>query len=152
MFLYELKRNTFLSCRRLDPRLVKSATAKPRAEPYTIQNDIFESFPHFKQTPKSFTDINGTSYSGSGASSAKSYQASTAGPKITITATSKCEFQKTALDYRIHVYNGFVQTANGLLAKVTVYRLATGKLWETFVGKYTATNQKTYFSYHFFFF
>lgn len=116
---------------------MKSATAKPRAEPYTIQNDIFESFPHFKQTPKSFTDINSTSYSGSGASSAKAYQASTAGPKITITATSKCEFQKTALDYRIHVYNGFVQTANGLLAKVTVYRLATGKLWETFVGKYT---------------
>lgn len=112
---------------------MKSATAKPRVEPYTIQSDIFESFPHFKQTPKIFTDP--TTYSGGGASSTKSYQASTGGPKITITATSKCEFQKTALDYRIHVYNGFVQTANGLLAKVTVYRLATGKLWETFVGK-----------------
>lgn len=62
--------------------------------------------------------------------------ASTAGPKIKITESSKCEFQKTAMDYRVHVANGTVQTATGPLARVTAIRLVSGKLWETFVGKF----------------
>ncbi|XP_065366147.1 protein HIRA homolog [Calliphora vicina] len=117
---------------RLDSRLVKSTSAKPRVEPFTVSKESLQAFPHFKQTPQHFgTDANNAS---SSSTATKSYQASTMGPKISITATTKCEYQKTALDYRIHVHNGFVPTNNGLLAKITVFRLATGKLWETFVG------------------
>ncbi|KAI8116695.1 HIRA-like protein [Lucilia cuprina] len=120
---------------RLDSRLVKSSTAKPRVEPFTVSKDNFQSFPNFKQTPQHFSNDDKTSATTSNAASAtKSYQASTMGPKINITATTKCEYQKTALDYRVHVSNGCVPTNNGLLAKVTAFRLATGKLWETFVG------------------
>ncbi|XP_013116021.1 protein HIRA homolog [Stomoxys calcitrans] len=115
---------------RLDPRLVKS-TDKPNPEPFTIKQDVFKEFPRFKRTPQHFASSETTAAS---TSSSKVYQASTAGPKITITASTKCEFQKTAMDYRVHVANGFVQTAMGPLAKVTAIRLPTGKLWETYVG------------------
>lgn len=101
-------------------------------QPMIVQQDSLQTFPHFKRTP-AMTTSNITDNSQS--SIVKNFQASTSGPKIPITSTTKCEFQKTALDYRIHVHNGFVQTANGLLAKVTTFHITTGKLWETFVGK-----------------
>lgn len=119
----------------MDSRLVKCSSAKPRLEPFTVKNDLFQSFPHFKQTPQPF-GVDANCASTSSTTGPKPYQASTVGPKISITSTTKCEYQKTALDYRIHVHNGFVATSNGLLAKVTAFRLATGKLWETFVGKW----------------
>ncbi|KAM7348901.1 histone cell cycle regulator-like protein [Cochliomyia hominivorax] len=123
---------------RLDSRLVKSSSTKPLVEPFTVSKDMLQTFPNFKPTPHTFgsetTASSSTATTASASTAAKPYQASTTGPKINITATTKCEFQKTALDYRIHVHNGFVPTSNGLLAKVTAYRLATGKLWEIFVG------------------
>ncbi|XP_061396892.1 protein HIRA homolog [Musca vetustissima] len=109
---------------RLDPRLVKSNQKQP-PEPFTVKQDSFKEFPHFKRTPQHIVPTKDTS---------KVYMASTAGPKITINASTKCEFQKTAMDYRVHVANGAVQTATGPLARVTAIRLVSGKLWETFVG------------------
>ncbi|XP_005185911.2 protein HIRA homolog [Musca domestica] len=109
---------------RLDPRLVKSNVKQP-PEPFSVKQDSFREFPHFKRTPQYFSSPKDTS---------KVYMASTAGPKIKITESSKCEFQKTAMDYRVHVANGAVQTATGPLARVTAIRLVSGKLWETFVG------------------
>uniref|UniRef100_A0A1B0G8R1 Protein HIRA n=1 Tax=Glossina morsitans morsitans TaxID=37546 RepID=A0A1B0G8R1_GLOMM len=115
---------------RLDSRLVKSTSTKPLMQPLKVTQDVFQSFPYFKRTPTPATDINPASF----ISPSKVFQASTSGPKIPITVTTKCEFQKTALDYRVHVHNGCVHTATGLLAKVTAYRLNVGKLWETYVG------------------
>lgn len=115
--------------------MVKCTSSKPRVEPFTVSKDILQSFPHFKQAPQHLGNDANNATTSIPSSATKSYQASTMGPKITITATTKCEYQKTALDFRIHVANGFVPTSNGLLAKVTVFRLGTGKLWEAFVGK-----------------
>lgn len=112
----------------MDPRLVKS-NVNPAVHPYSVKQDCFQDFPHFKRTPQHFAaGSNDTTLM------SKIYQASTAGPKMTITSSTKCEFQKTALDHRVHVANGCVQTATGPLAKVTAIRLASGKLWETYVG------------------
>ncbi|XP_073830443.1 histone cell cycle regulator-like protein [Musca autumnalis] len=109
---------------RLDPRLVKSNKKQP-PEPFSVKQDSFKEFPHFQRTPQHFSNTKDTS---------KVYMASTAGPKIVINASTKCEFQKTAMDYRVHVANGAVQTATGPLARVTAIRLVSGKMWETFVG------------------
>lgn len=108
--------------------MVKS-NVNPAVHPYSVKQDCFQDFPHFKRTPQHFAaGSNDTTLM------SKIYQASTAGPKMTITLSTKCEFQKTALDHRVHVANGCVQTATGPLAKVTAIRLASGKLWETYVG------------------
>ncbi|XP_075159096.1 histone cell cycle regulator-like protein [Haematobia irritans] len=119
---------------RLDPRLAKISD-KPMSEPFTIKQDAFQEFPHFKRTPQHFSQSESSAPTTAPAtSSSKVYQASTVGPKINITVSTKCEFQKTAMDYRVHVANGWIQTATGPLAKVTAIRLPNGKLWETFVG------------------
>ncbi|KAL7743061.1 hypothetical protein ACLKA6_005804 [Drosophila palustris] len=57
----------------------------------------------------------------------------TLGPKLQITANSKCEFTKTAQDYRIHVQNGHLKTGYGMVAKVTA-QLSREQLWEMYVG------------------
>ncbi|KAH8396225.1 hypothetical protein KR222_005671, partial [Zaprionus bogoriensis] len=54
-------------------------------------------------------------------------------PKQQITANSKCEFTKSAQDYRLHVQNGHLKTDYGMVAKVTAL-LSREQLWEMYVG------------------
>ncbi|XP_030245750.1 protein HIRA homolog isoform X2 [Drosophila navojoa] len=62
-----------------------------------------------------------------------SNSSNTLGPKMQITANSKCEFTKSAQDYRIHVQNGHLKTGYGMIAKVTA-QLSREQLWEMYVG------------------
>ncbi|XP_017870622.1 PREDICTED: protein HIRA homolog isoform X2 [Drosophila arizonae] len=62
-----------------------------------------------------------------------SNSSNTLGPKMQITANSKCEFTKSAQDYRIHVQNGHLKTGYGMVAKVTA-QLSREQLWEMYVG------------------
>ncbi|XP_032594146.1 protein HIRA homolog isoform X2 [Drosophila grimshawi] len=57
----------------------------------------------------------------------------TVGPKLQITANSKCEFTKSSQDYRIHVQNGHLKTGYGMVAKVTA-QLSRELLWDMYVG------------------
>lgn len=57
----------------------------------------------------------------------------TLGPKLQISANSKCEFTKSSQDYRIHVQNGHLKTGYGMVAKVTA-QLSREQLWEMYVG------------------
>lgn len=137
----------YIFCSRLDSRLVQSSNAniasKPVVQPLTLNANNLPVFPNFQQTPTLSTNnsISITPTETDIQSIPKVHQASTIGPKLQITPTTKCEFQKTALGYRIHVHNGFLQTPNGFLAKVTAFRLGTGKLWETFVGTVLLSKQ-----------
>ncbi|EDW05919.1 protein HIRA homolog isoform X1 [Drosophila mojavensis] len=62
-----------------------------------------------------------------------SNSSNTLGPKMQITANSKCEFTKSSQDYRIHVQNGHLKTGYGMVAKVTA-QLSREQLWEMYVG------------------
>ncbi|KAH8284272.1 hypothetical protein KR044_008208, partial [Drosophila immigrans] len=57
----------------------------------------------------------------------------TLGPRLQISANSKCEFTKSSQDYRIYVQNGHLKTGYGMVAKVTA-QLSREQLWEMYVG------------------
>ncbi|XP_017116305.1 protein HIRA homolog [Drosophila elegans] len=62
------------------------------------------------------------------------HQSSTNGPSnLNVTVNGKSEFVKAALDYRVHVQNGYLKTNHGMLAKVTASD-SKEMLWEFFVG------------------
>lgn len=62
------------------------------------------------------------------------HQSSTSGPPdLQVTATGKSEFVKAALDYRVHVQNGYLKTTHGMLAKITASD-STEMLWEFLAG------------------
>lgn len=124
---------------RLDYRLTQNlisgvSATKQKTQPGTLNAKDLPKFPSLQSTP--MPAVNSILATGETLphSGPKMFQASTIGPKIHITDTTKCEFQKTALGYRVHVHNGFQKTASGYLAKVTAFKLGTGTLWETFVG------------------
>ncbi|XP_017091496.2 protein HIRA homolog [Drosophila bipectinata] len=62
------------------------------------------------------------------------HQSSTTGPPdLQVTPTGKSEFVKAALDYRVHVQNGYLKTTHGMLAKITASD-STEMLWEFLAG------------------
>ncbi|XP_037935794.1 protein HIRA homolog [Teleopsis dalmanni] len=110
----------------LDPRLTKNYNIS-RILPLQTCKNVVQTFPNVSKktaTPEGPTLL-----------PAPMNQASSAAPKLQITANSTVEFQKTVLDHRVHVRNGHTQTATGFLCKVTAYAVKLGKvLWEIFVG------------------
>ncbi|XP_053948377.1 protein HIRA homolog [Anastrepha ludens] len=124
----------------LDARLIKTTTSAAKLQPRKEDNSSVKSFP-FIVTPKSSkntTTGSATSVTDPLLAVLKPYQASTTGPKLVINQNTKCEFQKTALDHRVHVHNGYLSTGSGFLAKVTGYNIQKPaqieKLWEILVG------------------
>ncbi|XP_036343366.1 LOW QUALITY PROTEIN: protein HIRA homolog [Rhagoletis pomonella] len=125
----------------LDARLIKTTSSAAKLQPQKAENSSVKTFPLI------VTSKSSTSAPFSGATTlatdhlptaVKPYQASTTGPKLVINSNTKCEFQKTALDHRVHVHNGYLGTGSGFLAKVTGYNIQRPaqieKLWEILVG------------------
>lgn len=124
----------------MDSRLTKMTTASAKIQPAQPNISAIKTFPAVNAS-KSTMQSNTTTTISTGTH----YQASTSGPKINITSTTKCEFYKAALDYRVHVHNGSVQTASGLLCKVTAWSLSlAAKMWDIFIGLLTKINNNKF--------
>ncbi|XP_067639954.1 protein HIRA homolog isoform X2 [Eurosta solidaginis] len=124
----------------LDARLVKTTISAAKLHPQKADNSSVRTFPLIVATKSSTnaTTAPTTKTTTTTNASFKPYQASTTGPKLVINHNTKCEFQKTALDHRVHVHNGYLSTGSGFLAKVTGYNMLRPaqieKLWEILVG------------------
>lgn len=124
----------------LDARLIKTTLSAAKLQPLKAENSSVKTFPLIVTTKPSANSNTGTSAVTTNPlfTGVKPYQASTTGPKLVINLNTKCEFQKTALDHRVHVHNGYLSAGSGLLAKVTGYNIVRPtqieKLWEILVG------------------
>ncbi|XP_004518837.1 protein HIRA homolog [Ceratitis capitata] len=123
----------------LDARLIKTTSSSSKLQPLKTDNSTVKTFPVIvipKSASNSISVMTTTNSSLVGG--IKPYQASTTGPKLIINHNTKCEFQKTALDHRVHIHNGYLSTGSGLLAKVTTYNITRPtqieKLWEILIG------------------
>lgn len=131
-----------LHSRCLDARLIKTTLSAAKLQPLKAENSSVKTFPLIVTTKPSANSNTGTSAISTNPllTGVKPYQASTTGPKLVINLNTKCEFQKTALDHRVHVHNGYLSAGSGLLAKVTGYNIVRPtqieKLWEILVGTY----------------